>query len=61
MTPIQSRSATTRVIDGPSGPITVAPGETVEVDDDLAKSLLEQPDRWGKPSKRKPSVTSEES
>lgn len=38
----------------------VGPGETVEVDDDLGKSLLEQPDRWGKPT-TKNTVTSEES
>lgn len=34
-------------------PFVVEAGDTVEVDDDLAKSLLAQPDRWAKstPSK----------
>lgn len=28
-------------------PIEVGPGDTAEVDDDLAANLLEQPDNWG--------------
>lgn len=31
----------------------VAPGETVEVDDDLGKRLCEQADAWSKPTSRK--------
>lgn len=33
---------------------TVEPGESVEVDDDLAAGLLEQPDNWSaaKPSRK---------
>lgn len=27
-------------------PFHVGPGETVEVEDELAESLLQQPDRW---------------
>lgn len=57
---IRSKSTTPRVIDTPGRPTEVAPGETVEVDDDLAKRLLEQPDRWAKAGSKK-SDTSEES
>ena len=44
---IRNKSGRTRTI-APVGhpPIEVADGESVEVDDALADSLLEQPDRW---------------
>lgn len=58
---IKSKSRTPRVINTPGRPTEVGPGETVEVDDDLAKSLLRQPDRWVKAGSKKKSDTSEES
>jgi hypothetical protein len=42
VTRVRSTSSTPRTIPGH----TVAPGEVVEVPDELAAGLLEQPDRW---------------
>lgn len=44
---VRNKSGRSRTI-APAGgkPIQVEDGESVEVDDDLARSLLEQTDRW---------------
>ena len=50
---IRSKSDTPRSIATRGHPIVVEPGQTVEVDDDLGKRLLEQPDRWVKAGSKK--------
>ena len=44
---VRNKSGRTRIISPAGGqPIEVPDGESVEVDDALGRSLLDQPDRW---------------
>lgn len=56
MTKITNSSSSPRVVAGQ----LAEPGATVEVPAELAKALLEQPDVWAKPGKRRKTTNSNE-